>query len=98
MQHFEPAGVAQGLISFHIDYEAFGALAESIGIAEKLMCATLPSYHPYSMCRGAHVRHGLPQPYARPHALPAPHATRAAAPRDPDCGHARSSRCGTDQP
>ena len=39
VQHFEPAGVAQGLISFHMDYEAYGALAESIGIAEKLMCA-----------------------------------------------------------
>ena len=51
MQHFEPAGVAQGLISFHIDYEAFGALAGSIGIAEKLMCATLPSYHPYASPR-----------------------------------------------
>jgi len=40
VQHFEAAGVAQGLISFHMDYEAYGALAESIGIAEKLMCAT----------------------------------------------------------
>ena len=40
VQHFEPTGVAQGLISFHMDYEAYGALAESIGIAEKLMCAT----------------------------------------------------------
>ena len=40
MQHYEPAGVAQGLVSFHLDYEAYGALAESIGIAEKLMCST----------------------------------------------------------